>query len=421
MSNDAKDILFGLAQPAQTKEPKRSKKRKRPDGMSNEVFGLLGFSSRDPVTLVPTQASNGGYKERPKLWGKQCREWTLKVSPSRSDGLKLKHWAAADQEISKIADFNLNKISIPRTQANKVDGTWGSEETLYMLDLCERFDCRFIVVADRYDWKHEGKMVDRKVEDIKERYYQVTDHTICVKDDIKSTYVYDADHERRRKEQLDIFYKRSRKEAEDADKLVEERKRIEQKRKLKDAKDKKEAEKKSKKMATVIPVPTATNTTTTTTTPKGRTSPPTVDDDDEVSPGTSAILQNNKPPDFGLKFPELKQGICLRSSQMILPTSATRKKRNEIIDKALGELDVQPHPIPTEKVTADFNNLRSDILKLHDMRSAYQHCEVELFALIKQFEDMCPGTSLPNGVESIESLKRRLSSPTNTPSKKSKL
>ena len=86
MSSDAKDILGSLVVPSSIqKEPKRylklvkhrfnwifrTKKRKRPDGMSNEVFGLLNFSENDPVTLVPTHAANGGYKERPKLWRKQ--------------------------------------------------------------------------------------------------------------------------------------------------------------------------------------------------------------------------------------------------------------------------------------------------------------------------------------------------------------
>jgi DNA methyltransferase 1-associated protein 1 len=50
-----------------------------------------------------------------------------------------------------------------------------------MLDLCEMFDCRFIVVADRYEWKSDGKTVERSVEDIKERYYKVTDHTITLR------------------------------------------------------------------------------------------------------------------------------------------------------------------------------------------------------------------------------------------------
>ena len=46
------------------------------------------------------------------------------------------------------------------------------EETEYMMDLCKRFDCRFILVHDRYDDKLHGK--DRSVEEIKDRYYKIT-------------------------------------------------------------------------------------------------------------------------------------------------------------------------------------------------------------------------------------------------------
>jgi len=88
--------------------------------MSNEVFGLLNFSENDPVTLVPTHAANGGYKERPKLWRKQCREWELKECPvpGRKDSFKIKTWVPKNSDDSKLPDFNLNKITIPRN--NKV-------------------------------------------------------------------------------------------------------------------------------------------------------------------------------------------------------------------------------------------------------------------------------------------------------------
>ena len=56
-------------------------------------------------------------------------------------------------------------------QKHKTDN-WSLEETEYMMDLCKRFDCRFILVHDRYDDKLHGK--DRSVEEIKDRYYKIT-------------------------------------------------------------------------------------------------------------------------------------------------------------------------------------------------------------------------------------------------------
>jgi DNA methyltransferase 1-associated protein 1 len=45
--------------------------------------------------------------------------------------------------------------------------TWSREETDQLFELCERFDLRFIVIADRFP-------TDRSVEDLKSRYYSGT-------------------------------------------------------------------------------------------------------------------------------------------------------------------------------------------------------------------------------------------------------
>ena len=52
---------------------------------------------------------------------------------------------------------------------------------------------------------------------------------------------------------------------------------------------------------------------------------------------------------------------------MLLPSSVS-KKRDSIISVALKELSLDPTPIATEPVTDEFNTLRSDILKLHDVQ-----------------------------------------------------
>ena len=44
------------------------------------------------------------------------------------------------------------------------------EETDYLLDMCELYDLRFIVIADRWDF---AKGPQRTVEDLKERYYAI--------------------------------------------------------------------------------------------------------------------------------------------------------------------------------------------------------------------------------------------------------
>ena len=47
---------------------------------------------------------------------------------------------------------------------------WTREETDYLFELCRRFDCRFLVIADRYEFPNR----ERTVDELKERYYTLT-------------------------------------------------------------------------------------------------------------------------------------------------------------------------------------------------------------------------------------------------------
>lgn len=59
-----------------------------------------------------------------------------------------------------------------------MDG-WTREETDYLMELCDKYDLRFILVQDR--WDRDRFKVERSVEDIKERYYMILDilNTVC--------------------------------------------------------------------------------------------------------------------------------------------------------------------------------------------------------------------------------------------------
>lgn len=48
--------------------------------------------------------------------------------------------------------------------------SWTKEETDHLIDLAQRFDLRFIIMADRYDTEKFSK---RSVEDLKDRYYKI--------------------------------------------------------------------------------------------------------------------------------------------------------------------------------------------------------------------------------------------------------
>ena len=64
MASDARDILnesVPTPPPAIGQKKASKSKRKRPEGMNLELYSLLG-SGNDPCPLVPTHASQGGYK-----------------------------------------------------------------------------------------------------------------------------------------------------------------------------------------------------------------------------------------------------------------------------------------------------------------------------------------------------------------------
>lgn len=123
------------------------------------------------------------------------------------------------------------------------DDAWTKAETDHLFDLSRRFDLRFVVIHDRYDHQqfkvcaqppgpagpppsccpfHTPLSVHppsprlypqkRSVEDLKERYYHICAKLANVRavpgTDLKIP-VFDAGHERRRKEQLERLYNRT--------------------------------------------------------------------------------------------------------------------------------------------------------------------------------------------------------------------
>ena len=93
MASDARDILnesvptpppsVGGSSVVQ-KKPSKSK-RKRPEGMNLELYSLLG-NGNDPCPLVPTHASQGGYKARARLSNNKARSWKWSEFENKVDG-----------------------------------------------------------------------------------------------------------------------------------------------------------------------------------------------------------------------------------------------------------------------------------------------------------------------------------------------
>ncbi|MCO5589090.1 hypothetical protein L7F22_043056 [Adiantum nelumboides] len=204
---DAKDIL-GLPKSAFAAEkPKKPPKDvpKKPDGVSREVYALTGglppimpaldtsFLKKRPI------ASNK--KENQKVRFQRCRslgrkmeekeierkkidtrygtrrwitwQWLSFSSSARKDNLQLYHWVKLVDGVPPTGDYffarynkSIDVVRYTEEEYKKipVDPKWTKQETDQLFELCEQFDLRFIVIADRFH-------PPRTVEELKSRYY----------------------------------------------------------------------------------------------------------------------------------------------------------------------------------------------------------------------------------------------------------
>ena len=72
----------------------------------------------------------------------------------------------------------------------------------------------------------------------------------------------------------------------------------------------------------------------------------------------------------GIKFPDFKAGgTSLRSQRMKLPPTVGQKKA-KAIDQMLKEAGVDSIPVPSENMCTQFNELRSDMVLLYELKAA---------------------------------------------------
>jgi len=374
----------------------------KPEGMHRELYNLLYSENKElPCPLIPTDTSKDqGYKQmRAKLGMRRVRPWKWLpfTNPARKDNLVLHHWRRVMDEGKDYPFASFNKtIEVPtytevEYQLHLVSAGWTREETDHLMDLAQRFDLRFIVMQDRWD---RNTFPERSVEDLKERYYAILDKLERVhggssssgssssggssQDNNKKQFVYDADHERRRKEQLRRLYNRTQDQVEEEDMLKSELRKIEAR--------KKEREKKTADLQKLIARTDSTSSVQTKKLEKkqklglvGR--PPMLEN--------QAIVDQN-----GIRWPEIKtSGVTVRSQRTKLPISVGMKK-TKAIECMLNELGIPLQPPATEEISNEFNELRSEMVLLYELKNALNNCEYEMTTLKHQYEGLVPGKSL---------------------------
>jgi len=363
----------------------------RPEGMHRELFNLLYSENKElPCPIIPTDSNKDqGYKQmRAKLGMRRVRPWKWMpfTNPARKDGLVLHHWRRSTEEGKDYPFARFNKIcevaNYTELEYNRhlSDPGWTKQETDHLMDLATRFDLRFIIMADRWD---SNTYTLRTVEDLKERYYNIVDKLERVHggatgaQEQRKSFVYDADHERRRKEQLRRLYNRTTDQLEEEEMLKNELRKIEAR--------KKEREKKTADLQKMIAQADASSSEARKVSKKQKL----------VVGRTNVSRQESSAPDqTGIKWAEVKtSGVSLRSSRMKLPTSLGMKK-SKAIENMCGELGLESGPPCTEEILGEFNELRSEMVLLYELKNALTNSEFELSSLQHQYEALVPGKSL---------------------------
>uniref|UniRef100_A0A673IXB7 DNA methyltransferase 1-associated protein 1 n=1 Tax=Sinocyclocheilus rhinocerous TaxID=307959 RepID=A0A673IXB7_9TELE len=333
----------------------------------NEVLYGFPSCSRDAPPLLPSDTTQGYRTVKAKLGCKKVRPWKWMPfsNPARKDGAIFHHWRRAAEEGKDYPFARFSKtVQVPLYSEQEYqmylhDDGWTKAETDYLFDLCKRFDLRFIVIHDRYDHQQYRK---RSVEDLKERYYNICGKLTKVRAGTGTEpkiYIFDAGHERRRKEQLERLFNRTPEQVAEEEYLIQELRKIETR--------KKEREKKAQDLQKLI---TAADTTTEMRRAERKATK-------KKLPQKRETEKPAVPETAGIKFPDFKSaGVSLRSQRMKLPSSVGQKKI-KAIEQILTEQGVDLNPMPTEEIVQMFNELRSDLVLVYELKQAYSNCEYE--------------------------------------------
>lgn len=368
MSEDVKQILeLKRREKKAVNKKKSSEEKKRPEGVNREVFSL---TNGIPPLVGTTDASNLlKSKKRALNWKVDKWVWTPFDNPARTDALKLKHWQKAKNTDEPYAFAKINhKIKIVKftdeeydTLLKDLNHGWTKKETLYLWDLCELYDLRFIVIHDRYDKKYE-----RTVEELKDRYYTCAKKLLESKNEVEHPIVkkpYNYDYEVKRKYYLEKLYMRSKQQNEKEKHIVDYIKKLDQKIK--------KLEKEEKNLDKIL---------------------------NEDKSGN--VMRKQEETD-DTKKPEHLAGAYLRSQRMLAPISVSEKVQTQM-DIILNELEIVPTSLtPTEKTLEMYDEIRKEIIKMLNLHKFIKKRREEINTLstrIKDLEDFTKIASTNSGV-----------------------
>jgi len=173
---DIKDIMGikGAAGGGGGAKKQKTTAEKKPEGMSREVWQISRDRQSQQEALAPVVPTHAGLKDKRKVSARKVAwSWQPFKNSARVDDLMLKHWVKtgtggtllpgsnggdvggdyAFSKYNKKVDMVMyNDEEYDTLLKDLTEDDWSREETDYMFDLLARFDLRFIVVHDRWDY-----------------------------------------------------------------------------------------------------------------------------------------------------------------------------------------------------------------------------------------------------------------------------
>ncbi|KAM3587108.1 swr complex subunit [Umbelopsis sp. WA50703] len=435
--SDIRDILQ-IGKPTEP-APRKLKQtsEKKPEGLSRELYSLIGGAP--PIAFIkPNYKAKLSFQQKAVPW--EFRQFT---NPARTDGLVLRHWVKENDNSDGdyyFAKFNkvINVTDYTDEEYEKylTDPNWTKEETDYLFALCKKYDLRFVVITDRYEYPGS----DRSMEDLKERYYGV--NQMLLRERVPSAgstdlsqdrqtliqqFSFDKSKEVERKKALEVLLNRSPEQIEEEEALFVEARRLEQN----DMKLAKEREQLLKFLQTydiqqTLPVTpgsagTALQGQAGLATPGGigiaggSGSLPTHDkmkkkksqpeaDPKKARRMSNASVSSSVNEELTEKKEKLTPGVYVRS-QKIPPIKPNMIQK---VGKVMDEIGIPIRPImPTAQVCAKFEQLQTAIITLLDLKRQVDRQENDL--KVKKAQKSKDGTPTTPNQDGVVNRKRSAS------------
>nr|QNH82061.1 SWR1-complex protein 4 [Pogostemon cablin] len=387
---DAKDIL-GLpknALPIQEKKSRPPKESQRkPDGISREVYALTGGIA----PLMPAVDVNHFKRKAQPDNEKITWHWLSFTNSARKDNLQLYHWVRVVNGVPPTGDYSFAKYNksvdvIKYTdeeyEKHLTHKDWTKEETDQLFDLCERYDLRFVVIADRFT-------SSKTMEELKDRYYSVSRAIFNARASspgdvagnplIKEPYIASQETERKRALSLLLSHTKQQ-ERKDVEVLARAKRITEARKSIK---------------ASVEPKVTAISDNEHLGVDKDMTADPVTPNSNSQIPSSATTNPVSETSSVVASLRMLR--VYLRTyalDQMVQAASSSAGLRTiKRVEQTLQDLGVNLKPkVPTKAVCGEHLELRKEILTLLNLQKQLQYKEAEGSSFRDGSNSETPGT-----------------------------